>query len=531
MRLRLTVFAVFLAIVLAPRNSFCDIYEYADESGKVVYYKYAKRGGSVVFTDSLNAIPEEYRRNAKIVRKAAPGIKGGAGGKRLPESPPAPVASREPLELPNPEAPAPREAESDDFPSSTAIAVSASLVIGMVLAGWLIANKKRRPSERGVPTRAREPQQRDAVDVRARIQERLAGKDYRGAAELCVSVGKHQEAANLFHQAGDYAAAARIHESQGNLEKAAACHREAGSFAKAAEIFLGLKNYRVAAELFEKGGRRDRAVDVYIKAGLLPEAASLLEQAGDFTRAAECHLKSGNLEEARACLEKGGDAAKGNALLGRYYYEKGLLGEAAACAEKAGDLLQAAEMFQEAGYLSKAGDLFRQGGFPDEAGEAYLRANEPAKAAEVYEEAGKYLQAARAREALGGGPDRVAELFEKGGDFYSAARHYVKLGQLDRALNALQQVEAASDDFRRASLTVGMIFLKKGLTSLAFEKFSKIIDRQPINKSNLDPYYFLALCCEASGDRAKAKSIFENILIEDYNFRDVKKRLERSASR
>ena len=50
----------------------------------------------------------------------------------------------------------------------------------------------------------------------------------------------------------------------------------------------------------------------------------------------------------------------------------------------------------------------------------------------------------------------------------------------------------------------------------------KIIDTQPVNKSNLEPYYFLALCYESSGNEKKAKSVYDKILIEDYNFKGVR---------
>lgn len=67
------------------------------------------------------------------------------------------------------------------------------------------------------------------------------------------------------------------------------------------------------------------------------------------------------------------------------------------------------------------------------------------------------------------------------------------------------------------------------MVKLALEKFSKIIGNQPVNKSNLEPYYFLALCYEASGDEEKAKSIYDKILIEEYNFKDVRQRVEKLA--
>ena len=173
----------------------------------------------------------------------------------------------------------------------------------------------------------------------------------------------------------------------------------------------------------------------------------------------------------------------------------------------------------------KAGDLFFQAGFYAEAAENFSLGNDLARAAEAHERAGSYLQAAQAFEAVGTDKEKLATLYEKGGDFYPAGRLFVKLGQLDRALNVLQQVDPVSTNYTNASLLVGMIFLKRGMTDLAREKFLKIIDNQPVAKANLEPYYFLALCHQHTGEAESAKAIFSKILAEDYNFRDVKKRL------
>lgn len=48
---------------------------------------------------------------------------------------------------------------------------------------------------------------------------------------------------------------------------------------------------------------------------------------------------------------------------------------------------------------------------------------------------------------------------------------------------------------------------------------------ETVGRSNLEPYYFLALCHDHVGDAENAKSIFTKILAEDYNYRDVRKRL------
>lgn len=544
---RLCLFAFFL-VALFPGRSFCNIYEYADADGKVLYYKYTDRNGSVVFTDNINAVPPVYRKKHKIIRVGVPGGKKDAGEKRAPESPPAPEAPPVKVEANKPEAPQ-NQGQESGFPAYIKVVVGLAILLAFVVGvGRMISR----------PGRSAEKQR-----IKSRGHERT-----RSASTETSSGDRQQEALNRYLQAKDFASAARFCESLGNLEKAAAYYREAGNFTKAGEVYAALKDYRNAAaahekagddlkaaelfeicfqredydprassdsdsalrsgRLFEKAGQKDRALALYLKAKLFNEAAPLLEKKQDFILAAESYLKAGNAEKAAACFERGGSPEKGHALLSNFFYEKGLVKEAALFAEKAGDLMRAAEMFQEAGDHPKAGELFGRAGFYAEAGENYLLANDQAGAAAAFEKGGKYLPAAKASEASGAEPARVAELFEKGEDFHAAGRLYIKASQPDKALNALQHVDPASENGRSASLLIGMLFLKKGKIDLAREKFLKIIDDQPIGKSNLDPYYFLALCYESSGDTEKAKSIFAKILIEDYNFRDVRQRAEKT---
>jgi tetratricopeptide (TPR) repeat protein len=87
-------------------------------------------------------------------------------------------------------------------------------------------------------------------------------------------------------------------------------------------------------------------------------------------------------------------------------------------------------------------------------------------------------------------------------------------------------VSPGSESYMTASIRIGEIFLKGGMLKLAFEKFTKIIGNGPINKSNIEAYYYLGLCLESAGTVEKAKAIYRKVLSEDYNFRDVKKRIE-----
>ena len=175
-------------------------------------------------------------------------------------------------------------------------------------------------------------------------------------------------------------------------------------------------------------------------------------------------------------------------------------------AEKAGDLMQAATMFQEAGELRQGRGTLLPGRVSSPRPRRTSRWSTIWRGPPRPTSGPATISRRRRRfEAVGGDKERLATLYEKGGDCYAAGRLFVKLGQLDRALNVLQQVDPASPNYASASLLVGMIFLKRGLTDLAREKFLKIIDNQPVGKSNLEPYYFLALCHEQAGEAENAR--------------------------
>jgi len=558
---------MLVAILFFPGRSFSAIQEVTDNNGNVTHYKYTDRNGSVVFTDSLAKIPEEYRKKNKLVRVGPPkNNKAAVEAKTAVETLPIPETPAVPLYQVKPE-PVPTQGESSGGYLWLIIAAAA---IGAGIAGFVVYrrvsdSKKVTPRKQGndLAEKDRAPAHPAAPAREHQRPHETPGQ--RGDPERSKPKESPQEVLKRYLQMRDFSSAARLCESQGDLGKAAGYHLEAGNVTRAREIYLELKDYRRAAvlfekagddlraaelyeaafqreghdtraasgsdsalksgRLFEKAGAHDRAAAIYLKANLFSEAAAIHEAGQDFLKAAETYLKAGNAEQAAACFEKGGDPIKGYATLSRFTYDQGLVKEAATYAEKAGDLMQAATMFQEAGEFAKAGDLFFQAGFFAEAAENFSLVNDAARAAEAYERAGNYLQAAQAFETVGGDREKLAALYEKGEDYYPAGKLFVKLGQLDRALNALQQVNPASTNYTSASLLVGMIFLKRGLVDLAREKFLKIIDNQPVGKSNLEPYYFLALCHGHTGDAEGAKAIFSKILAEDYNYRDVRKRL------
>ena len=499
--------ALFVLTALAP-PAFCVIYEVADKDGNVMHYKYTDRTGSVVFTDNLSSIPESVRTRNKVVRIGPP-------PKPKPPAEERPPADRSSAEggvsgaLPSlrdvlqPSAPTvvPQE-ESRGFPWWMA-ALGVVVLAGATLALKLLGSKREEASRAAAPVYRGRERPSGAREVPIRQPERPLGLEPSPAplrrteraseglpshpgAEALGRGESPREAIERMIQAGDHAGAAQLCDAQGEIA---------------------------------------RGAELYLKAGLYAEAAANFRQIGDFERAGDSHLRAGEPDKAAASFAQADDPTRGFSALAGYFANQGDARQAAVWAEKAGDFVQAATHFQEVGDPARAADLFFRGGFYAEAADIFTVLNDLPRAAEAFAKAGRPLEAARALERSGGDARRTAELYEQGGGYYQAGRLSIKLGDLDRALAALQRVDAAAAEYPQASLLVGMIFLKRGMTNLAQEKFTNIIGGRAIQRATLEPYYFLALCHERSGGPEKARAIFEKILAEDYNFRDVKARL------
>lgn len=99
-------------------------------------------------------------------------------------------------------------------------------------------------------------------------------------------------------------------------------------------------------------------------------------------------------------------------------------------------------------------------------------------------------------------------------------------GNLDMALQLAQTAKSQLPNRHEVDDTLGWIYYKKGLSSLAIESLSNSTTRQPDNPSY---NYHLALAYHQNGDRAQARKLLEKALKADANFdgaADAKKLLE-----
>lgn len=419
--------------------------------------------------------------------------------------------------------------------------------------------------------------------VMKNIKKALSRNDYKTAAGLFVSIDELSQAAELFVMANDFSSAAALYEQIKNIEKAASLYKQAGNRTKSAELFVQLGSYKDAAamyetagmlknaaelyekskdyfkaaevyercfieeghrqrdagfgmssanasgKLYEKAGRYDKAIAVYLKDNLFLQAALVYAHRGDFINAGECYLKAGELNKAADAFKLAGDLKKSNEVFSQIHYGEGRIKEAAELAEKADNFIEAAEKYLEAGDFLKAGELFFKAGHFNDAGEMFFKIGDFAKAGNSFEKSGNLLWAANAYEKAGSKTGNVPDLYEKAGEYFEAGRRYHELGLTDKALNSLQKIEPDSEGYGEASTLIGKIFLDKGMIQPAMERFQKTISNKPLNKLNIEPYYFLALSLEKSGEMEKAKALYEKILAEDFHFRDTAKRLKEIA--
>ncbi len=391
----------------------------------------------------------------------------------------------------------------------------------------------------------------------------MKADDWKRAAKMLAKVGKHAEAARhyeqhgqkidaakLYFDAGQYDRAAQLYSDVSYFPQAAKCYEKLGQFIKAAENYEqqwlaatavgggGLiaspseresKVALYAGQLYEKGGAPECAADLYKRAGLSREAAALAAREGRYRDAAEMLLKEEKLAEAAAMFEKGGDVRRAALLQGEIAFHQG---DTAVAAEKflaGGDNLRAAELFETAGNLEAAARCYEQSDAVIQAANVYLRANEKMKAAALFERGADFEQAAQLYEQSGNKP-KASALYEQSHRFYEAGKLAHELGDGDRAIQLLQQVDGSHEHHEGATLILSQLFVQKNMPALAVDKLKRLIGEQQISSSNIDHFYSLGLAYEKLGNTAEALGAFRKVLTERYGYKDVEQRIARLSS-
>lgn len=367
--------------------------------------------------------------------------------------------------------------------------------------------------------------------------------EYLRAAEEYLSCRKVSLAAEMYEKGKRYREAAGQYEKAGNLLKAAALYEQANDPERAAEKYeayflkqktagpeLGsekAKQVNQAAyqggQLYVKAKKFHKAVSLFSSAGFPAQAADAALHSGEKTQAAQFFVSAGLFDRAAILYEELGDSKQGLRVIAKKYVEEQDFLSAAKAFEKGESWIEAAEMYDRAGEKSKSGEMYLNGGDYHRSAECFLAVGDEGAAAGSFEKGGKFKEAAELYMKIGMF-DKAAQMQESVGNFYSAALLLKQQGKLDRTISYLQKVDSRSGDYYQASLLLGQLLMERGMTQAARERFQKVVAQEPISSYNLEFYYQLALLQEKNKEFEEAQSLYEKILAEDFNYKDVKGR-------
>jgi len=364
------------------------------------------------------------------------------------------------------------------------------------------------------------------------------------AAALFLEKGNTLEAARLFSVAGAWDTAADLYAKGGYPLRAAEAYAKKGEFLKAAEAYEkhfmenvsygtaysstaaspDQKSALLAGQSYEKAKDLNRAQQVYVKGGFFKEAAGASVALGQYAKAAELYMRAEDPANAATAFERAGDLVHAANLRGELAIKEERIPEAAAFFQKGQDYLRAAELFESAGMLAEAAGAYEAGDSHAAAGSVYIRAGLKDRAAASYERAGEFETAAKLYDEVGNDAKGV-ELYEKAGLTFKSGEAAARAGDRERAIALLQRVSAQDENYRVAAELLARLFLEAGRPALAVERLRRILGSDPVSASTLDLYYWMAVAQEKAGKGAEALSIYEQILAEDLDFRDVESRV------
>ncbi len=384
------------------------------------------------------------------------------------------------------------------------------------------------------------------IDKASQMYQR-AGQ-YTKAAEILLSGNKESSAAEMFERAKNFSEAARLYERSGYLQKAAACYERMQDYLKAADLYEKFylqekirfnapsmtpdtqqktplaAHAQQSGRLYLKAGDPAKAAKIFALAGYHNEAAEAYVTFKDYAKAAELYHTSKQHIKASDLYQQLGQPQKAFQVLGEMYLDEHNHLEAARMYEKAADFLQAGDLYEKAGQLKKAAEMLQKGGDFSRANEIFQSTGDPLSAAKALEEGKRYREAAQQYIKIGE-YERAALLLEEAGDFYEAGMLFHRLGRIEDTIAFLQRVDTPSEHYYEASLTLGRIFVDRGMLDAAKERYKKLILKKEISTDHLEPFYNLGLIYEKNREHSNALMLYEKITAENYNYKDIQNRI------
>ena len=388
----------------------------------------------------------------------------------------------------------------------------------------------------------------------ARLYEQA--NEFLKAGEMYSRGGNHLRAAALFQRAGLDVRAAEAAERAGDLERAAALYVKFDAFDRAGELRFRLRQYAQAGELLERALVRLRRVpqesetsqsatltlvrqcaEAYAKADLPEKAGAVLRDHGLEVEAAEHYCRAGNWDvglglflrhqrfepAAQLCREMGREAEL-HIVRGEQCVAEGREGDAGREFEAGGLWWRAGEMYQRAHEYAKAADMYARHGDEERASEMYVAAGDPKQAAMSLERWGKLPEAAQYFQQAGEHRE-AARLLQEIGDHFGAATQLLDVGAAEEAMALLQQVAPESERYLEATILLGDLFVERNLDGPAREKYERATSLRPIGPDFVHPTYQLARLHERQGNVQEALHLYEKVVAEQFDYRDVQQRI------
>lgn len=365
-----------------------------------------------------------------------------------------------------------------------------------------------------------------------------ATRNYRLAAEIKLDQNQAVAAAELYEQAEEYGKAAALFEQAHKNDRALAAYEKTGDAAK----ILALLESIPSADYIRRGLQFtqlvERAAEVLHNSGYSKEAATILEETHAFTRAAEIcttiamHEKAAELylladqpERAEQVLNKMPNPDQAAELRAKLATRRGDLEQAGHLYEKAGKPAQAVDSFKKAKAFDEAARIYEDMGRFILAGEMYSSARDFTAAANAYAKAYDWRNAAECFEESGDIPQAI-EAYGNAANYLKAGKLALRLTDYARAVEYLQRIPPASPDEIPGLAFLATAFYYQSHNDLAYEMFSRSMEKLPLNRENLPAWYAWARYLEKY-DPKQSLTFFRQMLGVDVHYSDVSDRVQK----
>ena len=114
---------------------------------------------------------------------------------------------------------------------------------------------------------------------------------------------------------------------------------------------------------------------------------------------------------------------------------------------------------------------------------------------------------------------------------FELGRRQFLSGQYDEAIASLQTAQRDPRRGLRARSLIGQAFVKKGWLGMAVETFEKALELESTEEFTMELRYFLGDVLENMGQLERAQEQFSTVAQLDYNYRDVRQRIENIRNR